>query len=272
MTTSHLSIRDLPSPNQDDRPDGMPVDMLILHYTDMESGAAAIARLRGKLKYRPVVFELMAPAFTLLELQRAVEALAGLRLHKQNFRRLVADFYAGVAEDPVLRPLYPDELGPAEDRLRMFLVQYWGGPSTYSEQRGHLFGDDLPDDVGEVEVVLRTRLDRSPVDDDPVGPRRRRPQQPPERSDLLLPRRRVLRRHLLDGELGCGITRPEVRPEPVRCLEHQHVEALPARLHRRHGGPRHRPPDAAPVALPTSPSSHDGHATACLHPGVGGAT
>jgi hypothetical protein len=53
--------------------------------------ATAIARLRGKLKYRPVVFELMAPAFTLLELQRAVEALAGRRLHKQNFRRLVAE-------------------------------------------------------------------------------------------------------------------------------------------------------------------------------------
>jgi hypothetical protein len=53
--------------------------------------ATAIARLRGKLKYRPVVFELMAPTFTLLELQRAVEALAGLRLHKQNFRRLVAE-------------------------------------------------------------------------------------------------------------------------------------------------------------------------------------
>lgn len=53
--------------------------------------ATAIARLRGKLKYRPVVFELMAPSFTLLELQRAVEALAGLRLHKQNFRRLVAE-------------------------------------------------------------------------------------------------------------------------------------------------------------------------------------
>jgi hypothetical protein len=53
--------------------------------------ATAIARLRGKLKYRPVVFEMMAPAFTLLELQRAVEALAGMRLHKQNFRRLVAE-------------------------------------------------------------------------------------------------------------------------------------------------------------------------------------
>ena len=53
------------------------------------------------------------------------------------FRQLVADFYRGVAQDPVLRPLYPDDLGPAEDRLRMFLVQYWGGPGTYSEQRGH---------------------------------------------------------------------------------------------------------------------------------------
>jgi hypothetical protein len=53
--------------------------------------ATAIARLRGKLKYRPVVFELMAPSFTLLELQRTVEALSGRRLHKQNFRRLVAD-------------------------------------------------------------------------------------------------------------------------------------------------------------------------------------
>jgi len=53
--------------------------------------ATAIARLRGKLKYRPVVFELMAATFTLLELQRVVEALAGLRLHKQNFRRLVAE-------------------------------------------------------------------------------------------------------------------------------------------------------------------------------------
>jgi hypothetical protein len=53
--------------------------------------ATAIARLRGKMKYRPVVFELMPPGFTLLELQRTVEALSGVRLHKQNFRRLVED-------------------------------------------------------------------------------------------------------------------------------------------------------------------------------------
>ena len=51
--------------------------------------ATAIARLRGKMKYRPVVFELMPPMFTLLELQRTVEAISGIRLHKQNFRRLV---------------------------------------------------------------------------------------------------------------------------------------------------------------------------------------
>jgi hypothetical protein len=51
--------------------------------------ATALGRIRAKIKYRPVVFELMPELFTLLELQRAVEALAGIRLHKQNFRRLV---------------------------------------------------------------------------------------------------------------------------------------------------------------------------------------
>jgi truncated hemoglobin YjbI len=56
----------------------------------------------------------------------------------ETFRRLVAAFYAEVAEDELLRPMYPEEdLDPAADRLRMFLEQYWGGPTTYSEQRGH---------------------------------------------------------------------------------------------------------------------------------------
>ncbi len=54
------------------------------------------------------------------------------------FRKLVAEFYAGVAEDPLLRPLYPEEdLGPATERLTLFLMQYWGGPNTYSATRGH---------------------------------------------------------------------------------------------------------------------------------------
>ena len=57
---------------------------------------------------------------------------------EQTITRIVARFYAGVAEDEVLRPLYPEEdLGPAEERFRLFLMQYWGGPTTYGEQRGH---------------------------------------------------------------------------------------------------------------------------------------
>ncbi|QDP95866.1 globin [Microlunatus elymi] len=55
-----------------------------------------------------------------------------------TFEKLVHRFYQGVAGDPELRALYPEEdLGPAEVRLRMFLEQYWGGPTSYSEQRGH---------------------------------------------------------------------------------------------------------------------------------------
>lgn len=54
------------------------------------------------------------------------------------FRALVARFYAGVRADPVLRPLYPeDELDAAEERLRLFLIQYWGGPADYQALRGH---------------------------------------------------------------------------------------------------------------------------------------
>ena len=56
----------------------------------------------------------------------------------ETFRRLIDGFYARVATDDVLRPLYPDEdFAAAPDRLRMFLEQYWGGPKTYGETRGH---------------------------------------------------------------------------------------------------------------------------------------
>jgi hemoglobin len=62
------------------------------------------------------------------------EAVGG----EETFRRLVSRFYRGVAADPLLRPLYPEEdLAGAEERLRLFLMQYWGGPSTYSQRRGH---------------------------------------------------------------------------------------------------------------------------------------
>jgi hemoglobin len=53
------------------------------------------------------------------------------------FDALVERFYEGVEQDPVLRPLYPDDLEPGKRHLALFLAQYWGGPGTYSEERGH---------------------------------------------------------------------------------------------------------------------------------------
>jgi hemoglobin len=62
------------------------------------------------------------------------EAVGG----EETFTRLVRRFYQLVADDPVLRPVYPaKDLGPAEEHLRLFLIQYWGGPATYNELRGH---------------------------------------------------------------------------------------------------------------------------------------
>ena len=62
------------------------------------------------------------------------EAIGG----EPAFRRLVHRFYAEVAADPELRAVYPSrDLGPAEEHLRLFLIQYWGGPATYNERRGH---------------------------------------------------------------------------------------------------------------------------------------
>lgn len=56
----------------------------------------------------------------------------------ETFDRLVVRFYEGVADDEILRDMYPEEdLGPAQVRLSTFLQQYWGGPHTYSETRGH---------------------------------------------------------------------------------------------------------------------------------------
>ncbi|GAC1374142.1 MAG: globin [Acidimicrobiales bacterium] len=53
------------------------------------------------------------------------------------FGALTERFYAAVAADPILRPLYPDDLAPARERLCGFLIQYWGGPADYSNERGH---------------------------------------------------------------------------------------------------------------------------------------
>jgi hemoglobin len=71
------------------------------------------------------------------------------------FEALVDRFYAGVAGDPVLLRLYPDpgDLGPARRRLTLFLAQYWGGPTTYSDERGHprLRQRHFPFEIGPTE-------------------------------------------------------------------------------------------------------------------------
>jgi hemoglobin len=56
---------------------------------------------------------------------------------EQFFVDLVDRFYLSVAGDPLLRPLYPDDLSESSHHLALFLMQYWGGPTTYNEQRGH---------------------------------------------------------------------------------------------------------------------------------------
>ena len=86
------------------------------------------------------------------------------------FRKIVARFYEQVGEDEILRPLYPGEdLGPAEERLRMFLEQYWGGPRTYSDQRGHprLRMRHAPLRIGLIERDARLRCMR--IADDEAG-------------------------------------------------------------------------------------------------------
>ncbi|CAN5278902.1 globin [soil metagenome] len=84
------------------------------------------------------------------------------------FVRLVDAFYARVAEDPVLRPLYPEEdLAGANERLRLFLIQYWGGPSTYSATRGHprLRMRHAPFPVGSAQIEAWLTAMRGALDE-----------------------------------------------------------------------------------------------------------
>ena len=83
------------------------------------------------------------------------------------FTALVAHFYAGVRTDPVLAPLYPhDDWDGAETRLRTFLEQYWGGPTTYSQERGHprLRMRHAPFAIGTAERDAWLRHMRAAVD------------------------------------------------------------------------------------------------------------
>lgn len=97
------------------------------------------------------------------------EAVGG----EPTFRRLVGAFYTRVRADEVLRPLYPeDELDAAEERLRLFLIQYWGGPTTYSEQRGHprLRRRHMPFRIGTAERDAWLRNMREALDEVGLDP------------------------------------------------------------------------------------------------------
>ncbi|MGW0037197.1 globin [Gordonia sp. NPDC003376] len=94
-----------------------------------------------------------------------------------TFVRLTRAFYAEVANDEVVRPLYPEaDLGPAERRMRMFLEQYWGGPRTYSDERGHprLRMRHMPFTIGPIERdawlrcmhIAIASIDADTLDDD----------------------------------------------------------------------------------------------------------
>jgi len=92
-----------------------------------------------------------------------------------TFRALVARFYAGVRADPVLLALYPpDELDAAEERLRLFLIQYWGGPADYQALRGHprLRMRHAPFSIGPAErdawlASMRTAVESLRLDPEP---------------------------------------------------------------------------------------------------------
>ncbi|MGW1677976.1 globin [Saccharopolyspora sp. NPDC002376] len=93
-----------------------------------------------------------------------------------TFHRIVAKFYEEVAKDELLRPLYPEEdLGPAEERLRLFLIQYWGGPHTYSDRRGHprLRMRHAPFKIGPTERDAWLRCMRIAVDEAQLAPQHR---------------------------------------------------------------------------------------------------
>ncbi|GAA2817721.1 globin [Crossiella cryophila] len=95
---------------------------------------------------------------------------------EDTFHRIVGRFYAEVAKDEVLRPMYPEQdLGPAEERLRLFLMQYWGGPHTYSDQRGHprLRMRHVPFTIGPIERDAWLRCMRVAVDEAGLAPERR---------------------------------------------------------------------------------------------------
>jgi hemoglobin len=106
----------------------------------------------------------LTPAGQPAPTQSFYEAVGG----EATFERLITIFYEQVAEDEILRPMYPEEdLAPAARRFQLFLEQYWGGPHTYSEERGHprLRMRHAPYVIGERERDAWLRCMRHAMDE-----------------------------------------------------------------------------------------------------------
>ena len=176
----------------------------------------------------------------------------------ETIRRIVARFYEGVATDPVLRPLYPEEdLGPAEERFRLFLVQYWGGPTTYSDTRGH----------------PRLRMRHAPFAVTPSGqgalahPLPRRPRRG-SRADPGAGRAVLGLRHPRRAVHGEHLRRRGLRNLSTRCNapglpRQERVTGRTSALDPETGADGARPA-VAPPALPSgSPLSEEGRTPCC---------
>jgi hemoglobin len=126
---------------------------------------------------------------------------------EETFTRLVHRFYAEVQSDPQLRAVYPSrDLGPAEEHLRLFLMQYWGGPSTYNERRGHprLRMRHARFAIGEAERDAWLRHMRTAMDEIALDPAR----------DEQLWQYLVMAAHsLVNTEVPAGPARGDNRPD-----------------------------------------------------------
>jgi len=132
---------------------------------------------------------------------------------EETFTRLVSRFYAEVESDPLLRRVYPSrDLGPAAEHLRLFLIQYWGGPATYNERRGHprLRMRHARFAIGEAERDAWLRHMRTALDELALDPAR-----DAELWGYLVMAANSLVNEAPQGGPGPGVTRPDLGITPV---------------------------------------------------------
>src|SRR5579859_6852382 len=138
---------------------------------DLAGSAGGPACRAGAVRWRRPARRQRASTLEAVMETSFYEAVGG----EETFTRLVGRFYAEVETDPLLRPVYPSrDLGPAAEHLRLFLIQYWGGPATYNERRGHprLRMRHARFSIGEAERDAWLRHMRTAMDELALDPAR----------------------------------------------------------------------------------------------------